>query len=399
VDLKKLPTANLRHRPGRTVLLIVLVALLAFTAFGGTLVVGSLRNGMASLEARMGADIIVAPKTAASQVDLAKIMVEGVPGSFYMDASYLGKIAEREGVEKVSPQYYLATAKAGCCSFPVQIIGIDPATDFTIQPWIARSYADELGYLDVVAGCNISGSPGDVIRFYGVDCRIVAKLDETGTALDNAVFATAETVQRLIEGSVEQGISVLAENDPADAISTVQVKVENGYNVTNVVDDINLHVRGVKAEPARSMISGVADSIAGASGVVGVLAAVICVLALVVLVVVFLMLGRSRTREFAVLRVIGASRQALSRIVMKEALIVSTVGAIAGIALAAVVVIGFSSALEIALGLPFLLPDAGAIVLTAVGVLAVALVAGAAASAVSASCLSKVDAGSSLREE
>ena len=399
MDLKKLPIANLLRRPGRTVLLVVLVALLSFTAFGGSLVVGSLRNGLASLEARMGADIIVAPKTAASQVDLAKIMVEGVPGSFYMDKSYLDKIAARDGVEKVSPQYYLATAKAGCCSFPVQIIGIDPDTDFTIQPWIARSYADGLGYLDVVAGCNISGAPGDVIRFYGMDCRIVSKLDETGTSLDNAVFATAETVQRLIEGSVEQGISVLAENNPADVISTVQVKVANGYNVGNVVDDINLHVRGVKAEPARSMISGVADSMAGVSGVVGILSAVICVLALVMLVIVFLMMGRARTREFAVLRVIGASRRALAGVVMKEALVISAIGALAGIVLAAAIVLGFSGALEGALGLPFLLPQVGSMALTAVAVLVLAMVAGSAASVASALRLSKVDTGCILREE
>ena len=255
MDLKKLPIANLVRRPGRTVLLVALVALLAFTAFGGSMLVTSLRNGLSSLEDRMGADVIVAPKMANSQFDLEEIMVEGVPGSFYMDKSFTQKIAERDGVEKVSPQYFLATVKAGCCSMPVQIIGIDPATDFTIQPWIARSYADELGFLDVVAGCNIAGAPGTEIRFYGIDCRIVAKLDETGTSLDNAVFATGETVQRLIEGSAEQGISVLAENDPASVISTVQVKVANGRNVSDVVDDINLHVRGVKAVAARSMMS------------------------------------------------------------------------------------------------------------------------------------------------
>ena len=399
MDLSKLPLANLQRRPGRTVLLIALVALLAFAAFGGALLVTSLRGGLASLEARMGADIIVAPKTAASQTDLSKVMLEGVPGSFYMDRSYLEKIAARDGVEKVSPQYYLATAKAGCCSFPVQIIGIDPDTDFTIQPWIARSYADELGYLDVVAGCNISGAPGDVIRFYGNDCRIVAKLDETGTSLDNAVFATGETVKRLIEGSVEQGISVLAENDPDDVISTIQVKVENGRSVQNVVDDINLHVRGVKAVAARSMISGVADSIAGVSAAIGAMAAVIGMLALIVLVVVFLMLGKQRTREFAVLRVIGASRRALAGVVVKEALIVSAAGAVIGMALAAMAVLGFSGALESALGLPFLATGAGTVALCAVAVLAVALIAGTAASAVSAMRLSRVDTGRILREE
>ena len=399
MNLRSLPFANLRYRAGRTVGLVVLVALLALIAYGGALVVSSMQNGLASLEARLGADVLVAPMTAKSKVDLEEVLVEGTPGSFYMDASYVDAIAALEGVEKVSPQYYLATVKAGCCSMPVQVIGFDPSTDFTIKPWIARTYGGELGLDDVVVGCNITGAPGAAIRLYGVDCTIVSKLEKTGTSLDNAVYATNDTLRDLMDGATKQGMPVLADRDPNEVVSTILVKVENGASVESVTDDINLHVRGAWAEQARAMTAGVSDGVAGMSRLVGALMAALWLLAAVLLVVVFTVIGRSRVREFAVLRVAGASRGALARVVLVESLIMSLVGALAGIALAALCLVVFNPSVESALGLPFLMPDMRTLVGFAAVVFVVTAVVGPAASAVSALRLSKVDVGQILREE
>lgn len=399
MNINALPIANLKQNAGRTAGLATLVALLAFVMLAGALVVSSLQNGLNSLEARLGADIIVAPDTAKSHVDLEEVLVEGVPAQFYMDAGYVDKIAAREGVEKVSPQYYLATVKAGCCTMPVQIIGFDPETDFTVQPWIARTFGGQLSDEDVVVGCNISGSLGSTIQLYGVTCNIVSKLEETGTALDNAVFATNKTVQDLIKAAVDRGFPPDAHADPAEVISTVQVKVADGYNVEDVAGDIKLHVRGVTAATTKTMTSGVADSVAGASRVVGVMIAVIWVMAAIILVIAFTISGKHRTREFAVLRVIGASRKDLSGIVMKEALVISLIGAVAGIVVAIAVVLLFNGALEGALGLPFLLPSLTSAALFAAMTLVVSVVMGPAASVLSASRLSKVDPGQTLREE
>ena len=399
MSIGKLALANLKCHMGRTVGLTVLVALLAFVALAGSLVMSSLQSGLDSLEARLGADIIVAPKTAKSQVDLEEVLVEGVPGSFYMDASVVDGIAALDGVEKVSPQYYLATVKAGCCSMPVQVIGFDPETDFTVQPWIARTYGGNLERDAVVVGCNITGAPGSTIRLYGIDCTIVAKLEETGTSLDTAVFATNETLCDLIDGSSARGLAVLEERNPEEVISTVQVKLADGYKVDDVADDINLHVRNVWATPTRSMTSGVADGVAGTSRVIGALVAVIWVLAIVVLVVAFSVTGKQRSREFAVLRVAGASRSLLSRLVLTEAFVISLVGALVGVAAALVAVIAFNGAIEGALGLPFLLPAVSSMVLFGALAFIVALVSGPAASAASARRLSRVDVGQVLREE
>ena len=399
MDLKRLPLQNLSRHAGRTLGLAAIVALLTCAVCGGALVVSSLQSGLNSLEARLGADIIVAPAQARTQYDLNEVLLEGVPKSFYMDKKYVAKVAEREGVEIATPQYFLATMKAGCCAMPVQIIGFDPETDFTVKPWIARTYGGELGLLDVIVGCNISGGVGGQIQFYGENCRIMGKLAETGTSMDNAVYATDETVTHLVAAAIELGFSPLAHEDPQQVVSTVMVKVADGYNVEHVLGDIKLHVRGVSAVATRTMTSDVANSVAAMSGVLQVVFGVISVFAVIALVVAFVVVGRHRTREFAVLRVVGASKKALSGIVVKEAGVISAGGALVGIAVALVAVIAFNSALEGALGLPFLLPGVPTMALIAAATFALALIAGCAASYASAARLSKVDPGQTLREE
>ena len=399
MNIRKLPFANLRHNMGRTVGLVVLVALLAFVACGGALVLSSLQNGLSSLEARLGADVMVAPDTAKSKNDLQSVLVDGIPGNFYMNKDYVEKIAAREGVDRVSFQYYLATLKAGCCSMPLQIIGFDPETDFTVQPWIARSYGSELGLLDIVTGSKVTGSAGSTVTFYGVECRIVARLDETGTSMDTAVFASNETVKYLISAAQLLGLGSHDAYDPEKVVSTVLVKVADGYSVSSVADDINLHVRGVTAVQTKAMTSGVADGIAGTSQLVGTLMVALWALAAILLAVAFSVLGRSRLREFAVLRVIGASRSALMRIVFTESAVIGVVGALVGIGAAVFVVFACNGALESMLGLPFLAPSVANLLLLAIAVFAITVLVASGASALSARRLARVDAGQILREE
>ena len=398
MDLSHLPRRNLERHPGRTAGLAAIVALLSFAVLAGTLLVASLDAGLSSLEERLGADIVVAPYSAKTQYDLLNdVLLEGTPSSFYMDRSVVDEVASIKGVEAATPQYYLATMKAGCCSMPVQIIGYDPDTDFVVRPWTARSFSGELQTMDVVVGCNITGGVGDSIVFYNKTCRIVAKLDKTGTEMDNAVYATDDTLRELIRAA--EDIGYLDHEDPDSVVSTVLVKVADGYDVDGVLGQIKLYVHGISAASARSMTSSVSDSVSSVSRVLSTTFAVVWVLVAAVLVVAFLVVGRQRTREFAVLRVVGASRRALRRVALREALLVSLLGAAVGVAMAVAVVVGFEGALESALGVPFLLPGAPAIALDALLVFVVTVAAGCAASLVSASRLSAVDPGQTLREE
>lgn len=390
---------DLAGKPVRTAVLTVLTALLALTVLGGTVIVTSLRKGLGALESRLGADIMVVPYEATTQKKFEDIVLQGATGYFYMDSARAEKVAQREGIGQISPQYFLASASAGCCSIPVQIIGFDPATDFTITPWIRRSYGGELQKNDIVVGNDLNAFVGDTLRFYGVECRVAAKLDRTGTYFDTAVFTSAETIRSLIASSQALGMNDFADADPARSVSCLLINAAEGCVPEEIVNDINLHVKRVKAIQTKEMISGISDSLAGVSGVIGILIAAVWVLGMVILLLAFTMSVNERKKEFAVLRVAGASRGMLAGLVMKQALVTGLLGGIAGVLLALLTVLPFHALIEERLGLPFLLPAAGTVALYAAGAVLLSVLAGAAAAVVSALRISRIDTALILRGE
>lgn len=398
MKMKRLPLRNLMARPGRTAALALMVAFLSLSLFGGSAVVLSLRSGLRSLEARLGADIIVVPSSAKSKVNLDNLFLQGTTGYYYMDHSVLERVAARDDVERVSAQVFMASLRADCCSIPVQVIGIDQDTDFSVQPWIAESCRQRLSERDVVVGCKVNAVPGESIRIYGTNCPVVARLAPTGTGLDTAVYCSMETVALLLNAAKELGHDLKLTGDPKDVISAVYVKVRDGADAAAVAGDIKLHVRKTEAVATKSMITGVSDSLAGVSSAISMLIVVVWILAFLLLIVVFGMMIAERKREFAILRVLGMNRRMLSGMVLKESLIVSAIGGLIGIAAASLIIFPFAGLLEQRLGLPFLMPGAGTLLGLAALAMAASLLAGPASAAWAAFRVSNVDTGIILRE-
>ena len=88
----------------------------------------------------------------------------------------------------------------------------------------------------------------------------------------------------------------------------------------------------------------------------------------------------------------------LSGLILKESALCSLTGAICGTALGAILVFPFTTLIETSLKLPYLVPDAGTIILYACIAIMVTVPAGCAAAFRTASKLSRVDPGTTLRE-
>lgn len=388
---------NIIKRPARSTALVLISAFLSFSVFAGTLISSALRGGFDALNDRLGADIMVVPYEAITKSSFENMVLQGNVGYFYMDGKYLDELSGIEGVGKISPQYYLASVKAGCCSLRVQIIGFDPETDFAIQPWIKRSNGGEIGYMDVVVGNDLNAFVGDELSFFGEKVNVAAKLDKTGTSYDTTVFATRDTVRHLIEASVNKQLNEYGKIDAGNAVSCILIDVADGYSIDDVVNDINIHNKKIEAIRATDMISGISESLKGAGKLTGILTAVIWILSLVILIIAFYMITGERKKEFAVMRAMGASRKKLAREVLLEGLWISVMGSILGVIFGAVIIFSFSSAIESSLGLPFLLPGAGSVLITAILCTALSVVSGVAADVISAGKISKLDTGKILR--
>lgn len=395
---RKLPMRNLVRHPGRTAALTVLVAFLAMSLFAGSVIVMSLNNGLGSLENRLGADLIVVPATARGKVDPEKIYLQGTTGYYYMNVSKLEEIRGMDGVAQASGQVYLASLRADCCTMPIQVIGFDPETDFTIRPWIRERMKADPGLLEVVVGSRVNTGVNETLRIYGQSCLVIARLDPTGTGLDTAVYCTMDTMAVLLQAARDLNHELKIDGDPAQVVSAIYVKAAPGEAdrlATAIKQTRNPKVTVIQT---RTVTSDVERSLGGVARTITVLIVCVWGLALILLTAAFLLLGGERRREFATLRALGMSRGGLAGLALKEALLVSLFGGLIGIGLALLFLLPFSGLIESALGLPFLQPGWPTMTLLAAATLLAVCVAGPLASVLSARRLSRVDISTIMRE-
>ncbi len=395
----KLPLRNILRHPGRTTALTVLVALLAVSLFAGSVIRTSLNSGLDNLEKRLGADLIVVPATSRGKIDPEKIYLQGTTGYYYMDAGRIETIRGMEGVKQASGQVYLASLRADCCSVPIQVIGFDPETDFTIRPWIGERLKTELRELEVVAGSRVSAAINETIRIYGQSCLVTARLDATGTGLDTAVYCTMDTMSILLGAAKELNHELKIDGDPDGTVSAIYVKTDPGMT-DQVAAAITQAFRNPKVSviQTKTFTSDVENSLSGVAHTITVLIICVWALALILLTAAFMLQGVERKREFATLRTLGISRRRLAGLALKEALIVSVLGGAIGTGLALLALLPFTQLIEDALGLPYLRPDGPTLLLTGAATILAVCIVGPAAAMLSAHRLSRTDVGTILRE-
>src|SRR5512138_231992 len=218
--------------------------LLAAFALFITLVIRGAESSLRLTIDRLGADIVVVPEGSEAKIESALLM--GVPARFWMPKEHIGKLAAIPGVEVVSPQLYLATLTgASCCSVSdMFMIAYDPATDFTVQPWLEEALGNGLRVGEVVGGSYISATEGDQnIKVYGYLLTLKENLEPTGTGLDQTMFLTFDTAYDIASKSTFQAKSPLT--IPEDSISAALVKVKPGSDPHEVALQIIQKVPGV----------------------------------------------------------------------------------------------------------------------------------------------------------
>ena len=399
LSLARLPWMNLRGYPVRSGILAFFSMLMAMVMFGGTLIVCGIDRGLGTVESRLGADIMVTPADASSDFDAQAFLVGAEPSYFYMDEGVAGEVAGVDGVGAASPQLFLATARASCCSGRYQVIAFDPATDFTIQPWISdTSGASSLGDMEVVVGANVGVSDPENFSLFGHKLRVVAQFDQTGSTLDNAVYANFDTARILIDSSLEKGLNKYTSLDTDHIISSVMVRVEPGRDVNAVASDIAARVPGVSVATSTTLVSGISRSLDNTSRTVTTLIALVWGVGLVMMTLMFVMMVVERKREFGTLLVVGAHRRLVSRVIALEAVILNAAGGALGILISGVLIVSFSGLVQQTIGIGFLVPSLAVIAALVALVLASMGLVAIVSSWIALRCLNMADASALLKE-
>ncbi|MBR4234759.1 MAG: ABC transporter permease [Clostridia bacterium] len=401
LSVRKLPLRNLRGYASRSAAIILFAALTSAAVFGGLLLTGAVRGGLETVRARLGADIMVTPESAKNEFDAQTALIKAEPGYFYMDSDVLEQIRSIEGVAAASPQLFLASAKAGCCSARLQLIAFDPATDFTVQPWIADTGTTrEMGLMDVIIGSSVSWPSADnaVIRFYDSECSVIGQFAPTGSALDSAVYMNFDTCRALIDACRSMGLFKYADFDGDRSVSSVLVRVKEGYDAESVASEIRARIGGVSAVTAAGMLSGIADGLRHVSSAVKALMLAFWLPGLFMAVLFFAFMINERKKEFAALRAMGADRRILSRIAVTEALAANLAGGLIGIIVSGVLLCAFGGLIAGRMNVTFVLPPLGKMLLTALAALLPAVLAAACSSLAALGIISRTDAALLLKE-
>lgn len=354
ITLKRLPLENLKRKPLRTAALLVAAACLSAIFFGGSLISMNLAQGLNSMRARMGADIMVIPNGTHTKAEA--LLTNGGSSTFYFTNNIEDLVRRSPGVQKASAQTYISSLSAGCCAEKLQIIGFDPDSDFVIGPWIYSQHKKTLHKGEMIAGANVLVSYKNTVRLFGHQWPVVAQLAKTGTSIDNSVFVRRESVQQVVEYSTKVHHTAIPKEYAEKAISAVLVKVRKGYSAKQVAQNI-------KKTTGLSSIGivfpgGITATTQANLGVftrsLTFIIAACWIVGLLVLIVVFATSLNERKKEFASLRILGFTRKMLLGVATRESAILGFVGGVIGVASASLIIFPYSSLISSQLQLPYL---------------------------------------------
>ncbi len=393
----RLTFRNLAGSAFRSWTVFLCALIVAGLTLSATLILRGAESSLRLALKRLGADIVVVPQGAETKVETALLM--GTPATAWMPAENVRKIAAAPGVATASPQLYLASlSNASCCSASEMfVVALDPATDFTIAPWLRQRLGGELRLGEVVGGSLVFTPPGErYIKLYGYHLTLKENLEPTGTGLDHTMFLTFETALAVAKGS-----RTLAEKPleiPANSISAVLVNVRPEADPRLVARRIKQDLADVSAIPGPDLFQTFRRQMTGVLRAVVALLGVTWALAASLIALVFSMAANERRREIGVLRALGAPRAYVFRSLLAEAAILGLGGGIAGLGLAVLAIYLFRNLLVVSLGIPFLLPSVPSLLLVIGGGLAAALATVALAALVPVVRISRQEPALAMRE-
>ena len=367
ISLSAVAKKNIQRNPGRSFCLIVVVMLLSLFLFVGTVLISSLSGGAASVANRLGADIMIVPEGFDPHVD--SILLSGKPSTFYLPSyafEELEKIKNDVGIEAMSAQTFLATLNASCCSYPVQLVGIDFDSDFIVKPWLEISLGHELHDGEIIVGYHVAGYPGDTLQFFSKNLNVAGRLEQTGMGFDSMIFMNRATIAVLAK-EAERIRERPLKND-GSLTSVIMLKLKPGFSSTASAIEINrlLNKKGIYALFSKKFVNRISASLITISKILSFSLIALWLLAIVIVALIFSLSLSERKKEMGVLRALGASRGILIKLNLTEAFFVSFYGAVLGVTVGSVLITVFSPGAVEALNMPFLLPSKTKLILLAV---------------------------------
>lgn len=304
---------NITRRLGTSVLTAFIAFVAVFMLATSLVVVSTLENGVRLSRERLGADLMVLPAGASGNT--SEVLFCAEPVNVYLDESAVGAVREVPGVAACTPQFFTQTVDESCCSVVgiTRIVGIDPASDFVLAPWVVgggdTESALEVGFGDdgILLGAAAPTIEGGQASILGSVFHAVGSLEPTGTSVDETIFMDIEAA-RAIAAQSPYLERLWEKTDPATSISCVMVKLDDGADAAAVAAQLMEAVPGAVAVRTSDMVAAVASQLLVVEAIASVFLIMLVLLAALALAGRFAALAGSRMEELGLLRTMGVSR-------------------------------------------------------------------------------------------
>ncbi|MDP1752637.1 MAG: ABC transporter permease [Reyranella sp.] len=377
--LASLALQNLGRRRARSLLLIAAVAIGSSVVFTGATLMRSIDDSMAVGFTRLGADMMVVPEGALTNITAALLTVE--PTDLVLDADALDK-AHLASVGRAAPQKVVRAEHSGVGSHHdlVDLIGFDPVRDFTVQPWLKEKLNRGLRAGDVILGAGRDAPLGSQLLIFGKPHIVYGKLGRTGVGThERGVFMSFETLAALAGSMPQQGGARPAVLAPGK-VTGFLVELAPGATTLQARFAVLSAVKGAKVVTGDSSLSGIRQGLAAL--LQGILALMILMFAsmAVMVSVLFSAIVTERRGELGLLKAIGARRSQMVGMMVAEAVIATGVGGVLGVTLGVLVMRLYERSLVYYLeniGVPFVWLDLSRTVAVAAAAIVLASAIGA----------------------
>lgn len=370
---------NLRRRPFRSAALILSVALVAGLMFSGAIGMKGVLSSITLGAKKLGADLMVVPE--GHEEKMRTTLIAGRPSIHYMPGAVVERVLNVRGVKQASPQLFIKATSYECCTdVDAILIAFDPKTDFTVTPWLKEAIHRPLGRGEVIVGRSLPVEKGEKMRFYGMELIVKGYLSDTGfDYIDHGVFMTFETAREMIRLSRTQAREPLRIDE--HAVSAVLVQLDPSVTPERAAVFVEYEIKGVKAIAAQDVVSAVKAQLLVLIRIIfGVGLSLWCV-TIVLIAVVFSMIVNERRREIGILRSLGAKKKTIFSLIMEEAMLISSIGGILGIAAGGAFLYAVKRPIMSVFKLPYLWPGIYFIVAAACAVVFASILTGIAAAA------------------
>lgn len=313
---------NLTRRKSRSLLTVLGIVL----AIGFTVGLLSISEGfMKSVDdvfSGSGPDLFMVPKNVSK-------MPFGLQGTATLDEEVGKAIRAMKNVDVVEPLYMTYSVEGGGTGFgyPMTlVVGIPTKDFFKVRPTAVletgRFINDNDGKVVVLGGSvaeNIDKKLGESIELItGQKLKIIGTLRKDNMPYDFFAYSPIVPIQDMF--------------DDRGRVSSFLVKLEDKTEMDKTVELLTTVFPGMDTSSMEKLISDAKQMMGVARGIHMGVSCFALIIGVLFVACTMIMSVSERVREFATLRVIGASRSYVVKLIITESVVLSAVGGVLGCA-------------------------------------------------------------------